>query len=227
MAGGALYLTFIGRRILPVRYPAGQLVRTERLQAELAGLYGIRKNLSELMVQDGSCMAGINIKEGDWARRLAINIVGLSRAGRITFAPHGNEIVRVGDILIVQGEVVPSEVEICGLKILPKQKTPREVADENTTLGEVVLSPRAMLAGKTMREINFRDKYRLNVLAIWREGTAADRRAGGYPAAIRRRASGAGDARFICGCCATNGISFCSRRIRIRCCSPIKRGRPE
>jgi di/tricarboxylate transporter len=145
-------------------------VRTERLQAELAGLYGIRKNLSELLVLDGSCMAGINIKEGDWARRLGINIVGLSRAGRITFAPLGNELIRVGDILIVQGEVVPSEVEICGLKILPKQKIPREVADENTTLGEVVLSPRAMLAGKTMREINFRDKYGLNVLAIWREG---------------------------------------------------------
>jgi di/tricarboxylate transporter len=170
VAGGALYLTFVGRKILPVRFPAGQLMRTERLHAELAGLYGIRKNLSELQVLDGSCMAGISLKEGDWARRLEINIVGISHAGRITFAPRGDEIVRVGDILIVQGEVVPSEVEICGVKILPRQKTPREVADENTTLGEVVLSPRATLGGKTMREINFREKYRLNVLAIWREG---------------------------------------------------------
>jgi len=170
VAGGALYLTFVGRKILPVRFPAGQLMRTERLHAELAGLYGIRKNLSELQVLEGSCMAGINLKEGDWAQRLGINIVGISHAGRITFAPRGDEIVRVGDILIVQGEVVPTEVEICGLKILPRQKTPSEVADENTTLGEVVLSPRATLGGKTMREINFREKYRLNVLAIWREG---------------------------------------------------------
>jgi len=124
VVGGALYLTFVGRKILPVRFPAGQLMRTERLHAELAGLYGIRKNLSELQVLDGSCMGGINLKEGDWARRLGINIVGISHAGRITFAPRGDEIVRVGDILIVQGEVVPSEVEICGLKILPRQKTP-------------------------------------------------------------------------------------------------------
>jgi di/tricarboxylate transporter len=170
VAGGALYLTWIGRRILPVRYPAGQLMRAERLHAELAGLYGIRKNLSELQVLQGSCMAGINIKEGDWARRLGINIVGISRGGRITFGPHREEVVRTGDILIVQGEVIPSEIEICGLKILPKPKIPREVADESVTLGEVILSPRATLAGKTMREINFRDKYRLNVLAIWREG---------------------------------------------------------
>jgi di/tricarboxylate transporter len=170
VAGGALYFTWVGRRILPVRYPAGQMIRAERLHAELAGLYGIRKNLSELQVLQGSCMAGINIKEGDWARRLGINIIGISRAGRITFGPRGEEVVRAGDILIVQGEVVPSEIEICGLKILPRPKIPREVADETITLGEVVLSPRATLAGKTMREINFRDKYRLNVLAIWREG---------------------------------------------------------
>jgi di/tricarboxylate transporter len=167
---GALYLTWIGRRLLPVRYPAGQLMRTERLHAELAGLYGIRKNLSELQVLQDSCMAGVTIKEGDWSRRLGINIVGISRSGRISFAPLSEEIVRVGDILIVQGEVVPSEIEICGLKVLPRPKIPHEVADEAVTLGEVVLSPRATLAGKTMREINFRDKYRLNVLAIWREG---------------------------------------------------------
>jgi di/tricarboxylate transporter len=168
--GGALYLTGVGRRILPVRFPAGQVARAERLHAELAGLYGLRKNLSELQVLDGSCMSGINIKEGDWARRFGINILGISRGGHISFGPRGNELVRVGDILLVQGEVVRSEIEICGLKILPNVKAPKEVADENIVLGEVVLSPRATMAGKTLKEIHFRDKYRLNVVAIWREG---------------------------------------------------------
>jgi di/tricarboxylate transporter len=168
--GGALYLTGLGRRILPVRFPAGQVARSERLHAELAGLYGLHKNLSELQVVAGSCMAGINIKEGDWARRFGINILGISRGGHINLAPRGDEIVRVNDILLVQGEVVPSEIEICGLKILPRPKDPKEVADENVVLGEVVLSPRATMAGKTLKQIHFRDKYRLNVVAVWREG---------------------------------------------------------
>ena len=170
VAGGALYLTGLGRRILPVRFPAGQLARAERLHAELAALYGLRKNLSELQVLEGSCLSGINIKEGDWSRRFGVNILGISRGGHINFGPHGDEMIRVGDILLVQGEVIPSEVEICGLKILPKLKAPKEVADENIILGEVVLSPRATMAGKTLKEIHFRDKYRLNVVAIWREG---------------------------------------------------------
>jgi di/tricarboxylate transporter len=45
-----------------------------------------------------------------------------------------------------------------------------EMADENIILGEVALSPRAVVAGKTLKEIHFRDKYRLSVVAIWREG---------------------------------------------------------
>ncbi len=170
VAVGALYLTALGRRILPARFPAGQVARAERLHAELAGLYGLRKNLSELQVLEGSCMAGINIKEADWAHRLGINILGISRGGHITFGPRGDEVIHPGDVLLVQGEVVPSEVDICGLKILPRVKTPREVADENIVLGEVILSPRATMGGKTLKDIHFRDKYRLNVVAIWREG---------------------------------------------------------
>ncbi|MBN2084997.1 MAG: SLC13 family permease [Anaerolineales bacterium] len=167
---GAVYLTTLGRRILPARFPAGQVARAERLHAELAGLYGLRKNLSELQVLNGSCMSGINIKEGDWARRFGINILGVSRGGHLAFGPRGDEIIQTGDILLVQGEVIPSELEICGLKILPRVKAPKEVADENTVLGEVILSPRATVAGKTLKDIHFRDKYRLNVVAIWREG---------------------------------------------------------
>jgi di/tricarboxylate transporter len=167
---GAAYLTTLGRRILPVRYPAGQVARAERLHAELAGLYGLRKNLSELKVLDGSCMAGINIKEADWARRLGINILGVSRGGHITFGPRGDEVIHPGDILLVQGEVIPSEIAICGLTVLPRVNSPKEIADENAILGEVVFSPRATMAGKTLKEIHFRDKYRLSVVAIWREG---------------------------------------------------------
>jgi di/tricarboxylate transporter len=170
VAGGSLYLTTFGRRILPARYPAGQMARSERLHAELSGLYGLHRNLSELQVMAGSCLAGINLKEGGWGRRLGINVLGISRGGQVRFGPHGDEIIQAGDILLVQGEIVPAEVELCGLKILPRSNGPPEIADENTVLGEVVLSPRAASAGKSLSAIHFREKYRLNVLAIWREG---------------------------------------------------------
>jgi di/tricarboxylate transporter len=61
---GAIYLTYIGRRILPRRYPAGQSARAERLHAELTSLYGIRKNLCEVQVLSGSCMVGLSLQGG-------------------------------------------------------------------------------------------------------------------------------------------------------------------
>ena len=37
---------------------------------------------------------------------------------------------------------------------------------------ETILSPHATLAGKTLRQLHFREKFGLNVLAIWRRGRA-------------------------------------------------------
>lgn len=39
-------------------------------------------------------------------------------------------------------------------------------------LAEAVLAPRSGLAGKTLRQLRFRDKYGLGILAIWRSGRA-------------------------------------------------------
>jgi di/tricarboxylate transporter len=168
--GGVLFLAFVGRRLLPRRYPAGQSARATRLHTELSNLYGIRRNMREVLVLPGSCMAGLNLREGDWARRLGLNVIGISRGGHILFGPRREEIVREGDILLTQGEVISAALEGCGLKLLAEPKLPRDVVDENTTLGEIVVSPRAAVAGKSLKEILFREKYHLNVLAVWREG---------------------------------------------------------
>jgi di/tricarboxylate transporter len=39
-------------------------------------------------------------------------------------------------------------------------------------LVEAILSPQTTLEGKTLRQINFREKFGLNVLALWRKGRA-------------------------------------------------------
>lgn len=46
----------------------------------------------------------------------------------------------------------------------------QSLESDEVQLAEVVLAPRSSLEGKTLREVNFRKKYGLTVLAIWREG---------------------------------------------------------
>ncbi len=57
---------------------------------------------------------------------------------------------------------------------------------------EVVLSPHTTLAGQSLRQIHFRAKYGLNVLAIWREGRA-------YHSNLRDMALRFGDAFLLYG----------------------------
>ena len=50
---------------------------------------------------------------------------------------------------------------------MPDLKT---LQSDQVGLLEVVLSPHTTLAGKTLRELHFREKYGLSVLAVWRGG---------------------------------------------------------
>ena len=57
---------------------------------------------------------------------------------------------------------------------------------------EAILSPHTTLAGQTLRQLHFREKYGLNVLAIWREGRA-------YRSNLRDMALRLGDALLLHG----------------------------
>jgi di/tricarboxylate transporter len=52
----------------------------------------------------------------------------------------------------------------------PSDKELAALETDDVGLVEAMLSPHTTLAGKTLRELHFREKYGLTVLAIWREG---------------------------------------------------------
>jgi di/tricarboxylate transporter len=170
IVAGTIYLVLIGRWLLPSQYPAGAAARAQRLHAELESIYGIRNNLCEVEVKAGSCMAGLSLIGGDWSRRLGLTIVGLKRGGKIQIGPSGEDIIHEGDILLAQGAPVPAAVEDCGLRVLEESTIPQTLSDESVMLSELAVSPRASIAGHSLSEIHFREKYHLSVLAIWREG---------------------------------------------------------
>jgi di/tricarboxylate transporter len=89
--------------------------------------------------------------------------------------PGADEILHEGDTLLVKGKQKDLQL-VEGLQNLEieTQSMPDlgELESEEVGLEEVMLSPHSTLAGKSLRDLNFRFKYGLNVLAIWREGRA-------------------------------------------------------
>lgn len=68
---------------------------------------------------------------------------------------------------------LPLLKELMQLK-LDEEKVPSESSLKNSDqiMAEIMLAPRSVLAGKTLKEINFRKRFGLTILALWREGKA-------------------------------------------------------
>jgi di/tricarboxylate transporter len=89
--------------------------------------------------------------------------------------PEPNEILQADDRLVVEGR----KRDFDNLRALEELEIERRTdtdVDKLVTgeagLVEAILSPHTTLEGKTLRQINFREKFGLNVLALWRKGRA-------------------------------------------------------
>ena len=168
---GSLYLLTIGRRLLPRRAGPGDRP-PQQIHETLARLYGLERHLHQVEVLPGSPLAGRTIREGRWAQRAGLNILSLNGNERALLAPSPDEFIQAGDRLLVQGSPSPNLLESMGLRRLPGAHAAGEMTDAGTSLAELIISPHGQLVGKTLTQVEFRERYQLLVLGVWREGHA-------------------------------------------------------
>ncbi|HBG74648.1 MAG TPA: hypothetical protein DDW79_04220 [Anaerolineae bacterium] len=165
-----LFMRFIGKRLLPERFPAGKVEHFHQKREELMNVYHINSSLWEVAVPHGSGMAGLSIRDGAWRTRIRVNVIGITRNGSFISSPTPDVIIREGDILLTQGEPALPVLEYYGLKLLEEKPITGELINGESTIAEIALAPHSNIVGKTLREIHFREKYNLTVLALWRAG---------------------------------------------------------
>jgi di/tricarboxylate transporter len=109
--------------------------------------------------------------------------------------PEPDEPLQAGDRLLVEGRLEDLEI-LRGLEELQLESRAMPDLDllesERVGVVETVLSPHTTLIGRTLRQLNFREKYGLNVLAIWRHGRA-------FTTRLRDLALNFGDALLLYG----------------------------
>lgn len=177
---GIAFMVFVGRKLLPARGP-GDSDSGPRPSSDLSDAYGLKSTVLAAYVKPGSSMAGLSLAEGGWGGRLGLNIVGISRGGSVRLAPPKSEEVLEGDIVLFTGNTDEEELERYGLVFTQDPAWQGQFASEDVSLVEATLAPRSAIAGKTLREIDFRDKYEVTLLAIWREGTTIREGLGDLP----------------------------------------------
>ena len=135
--------------------------------------YRLEGRLFTVRIQEQSILIGKTLSETRIGDAFGLGVLGLIRHGAAPALPDPGEVLQAGDRLLVRGE--PEELNVLrGLQRLEIEgEDPRildQLESERTGLIEIVLAPRTTLVGKTLREISFREKFGLRVLAIQREG---------------------------------------------------------
>lgn len=165
------YEILIGRRLLPDRDPVGQASNFHQMREELLRTYGMASSLKELYVPVGSAMAGLNIRQGEWRTKVRLNVLGITRKGNFYATPSSETIIREGDIVLAQGEPPAEALVNYRLQLLDETPVISQATNGDAAVSEIVVPPHSKLVGKTLREIHFREKFNLTVMALWRAGT--------------------------------------------------------
>lgn len=142
-------------------------------QDDLRRVYRIDERLMLLRVAAGSTLDGRTLADSRLGDALGLRVVQICRADGEKVMPDPGECLHAGDRLLVKGKL--SQLSLLrGLEALQIEKEiplhPDILESEDVGLVEVVLSPRATLLGRTVRQLQFRERFGLSVLALWRRG---------------------------------------------------------
>jgi di/tricarboxylate transporter len=139
------------------------------------GVYHIEERLMLMGVPEDSHLAGTSLAESQLADAFGLSVLGIIRKSGTTLMPKANSKLRAGDKLLVEGKLDNIEVlrALQQLEIAEAGEPDMDaIESEHIGLVEAVISPHSTMDGKTLRQVNFREKFGLSVLAIWRGGRA-------------------------------------------------------
>jgi di/tricarboxylate transporter len=144
-------------------------------RSELTEVYHLHKRLMVMQVPPDSVLVGKSLKESRLGDALGSRVLGILRGQNPIIMPEPHEILQAEDRLVIEGRRRDFD-NLRGLEELEiERRTDTDVeklVSDNAGLVEAILSPHTTLEGKTLRQINFREKFGLNVLALWRKGRA-------------------------------------------------------
>lgn len=133
--------------------------------------YGLTDVLLPLRVSEGSLLRGTTLQESRLGDAYGLGVLCVLRAGRKHLLPEPDMALRDGDVLLVKASRADLEIArgLVGLEA-DEGEVPRlrDMEQRGVGLMEAVLSPHSSLDGMTPREIRFRDRFGVSLMAVSR-----------------------------------------------------------
>jgi len=169
LTSAILYFVFFGRYILPSASGDAEKNITSRIIDEYRGL----DQIYEIHLPDG--FTARTLAELDIRSKFLVTVVAIHHATKkeINLLPRSHSILLGGDDIAVVGSA--KNVRKLGAESGWELREGLEafaesLAPTNAGMAEVLVSPRSNLIGKTLSEVNFKEIYDLNPVALFTGG---------------------------------------------------------
>lgn len=162
---GCLFISLIGWRFLPAR---------RKVPKYAEDMFQMNDYVTEVIVPEKSSSVGKSISELEQLTEGDFMILGLIRQNKKRIAVSPFELLQADDILIIEAshQDLKKLLKDGGLELVESQKSsmPDILAADDFKLIEAVVPPGSRLEGRSSKSMRLRYRYRLNVIAISREG---------------------------------------------------------
>ena len=164
---GLAFLAFIAPRLLPNRIS----LNSDRVSED----YGLSDYVTEVIVKPNSPLIGKTLRTAQLRRDFQVDVLEIIREGERLPQPIASRPIQDNDLLMVRGkteDVLKIRTEQ-DLDILPDlkfnpQSLETELSSVNEGIAEVLILSNSRLIGTTLKDLKFRQRYNLTVLAIRR-----------------------------------------------------------
>ncbi len=164
---GLLFITFIGRRLLPDREPPA--VRMDPSSDELTKTFQLLDRMWEAEVLPESAIANQPLKQTHIGENLGMAVLGIRRGNHVLPVNGGANKVQIGDVLLIVGrEERALQLRHSGMRVYRSEHAV-EAIPRDAIFVEVFIPPRSNLEGKTLRALDFRTLYGFTAVALWRD----------------------------------------------------------
>jgi di/tricarboxylate transporter len=160
---GIAYMFFIGRRLIPERDKEDGQDNNN----------GYENYLTETIILPGSPLAGKTLSQAGLGRDLDLTVLRVVRDPNRYLAPRADLALEENDVLLLEGhrdEILKIKTT-AGIDIKADTRlVDSNIESDEVRLVDVILLPRSPLLRRTLRGLNFRERYQVQVLAINRQG---------------------------------------------------------
>ncbi|NJO62584.1 MAG: SLC13 family permease [Richelia sp. RM2_1_2] len=164
---GLIYLTLIAPKLLPSRKKHSDDILTQD--------YGLKDYISEVLIPPGSNLVGKTLDSSGLQHKFDVDVLEIITNETHLHQPLEDKKLQACSVLLVRSsrEDLLKIKDEEGIEILPefiskKKSLQAQLSTEDEGIAEVLIPSNSNLIGSTVKEIRFRQRYNVTVLAIHR-----------------------------------------------------------